>query len=79
MKDFVKEVFDLCDKYYEFGGDIIVECWTEEQVRSEFKNIQEVKDYIALRLEQKLNCRWGEDNDPQLEEYRKAMEWLSAT
>jgi len=76
MKDFVKEVFDLCDKYYEFGGDIIVECWTEEQVRSEFKNIQEVKDYIALRLEQKL---WGEDNDPQLEEYRKAMEWLSAT
>jgi len=77
MKDFVKEVFDLCDKYYEFGGDIIVECWTEEQVRSEFKNIQEVKDYIAL--EQKLNCRWGEDNDPQLEEYRKAMEWLSAT
>jgi len=59
MKDFVEEVFDLCDKYYELGGDIIVECWT--------------------KLEQKLNCRWGEDNDPQLEEYRKAMEWLSAT
>jgi hypothetical protein len=73
---FVDEVYALCEKHYEEGGDRIVECWTPEEIVKQFRGIQKVKEYLGLMAEQALNTRWGEDNDPQLEQYRKAQEWL---
>lgn len=57
----------------------IDECWSDEDIKeslTEFdcSTIEEAIKWAyeteGLRLEQALNCRWGEDDDPQLKAYR---------
>jgi hypothetical protein len=77
-KFFANHVYRMCQENYENGGDIICESFTAEDICEQFGDLQDVKNYISLRLERALNNRWGEDNDPQLEQYRKAQEWLNS-
>jgi len=62
----VDEILTICHKNYSNGGDIIIETFEFEEILKEFKNLDDIKNYIEISLEQEKNCRWGEDNDPEL-------------
>ena len=64
---FVDSVYAFCEKNYGKGGDVIVETFTPTEILGQFKSINDVTEYIGLHNEQKLNARWGEDNDPELQ------------
>ena len=72
---FVDKVFLLCEKHYDGGGDVVVETMEPEDVLQEFKSMKDVKSYCGIWVEQNLNARCGEDNDPQLGMYKKYKEW----
>lgn len=69
--EFVDGVYAVCEKHYEEGGSAVVECYGPKEILESFKSIEEVRELCGLRLEQALNCRWGEDNDPQVDVVRK--------
>lgn len=76
--DFADQVYSTCEEHYESGGDRIVECWEPKDVLEFFKNTQEVQEFCGLAVEQELNCRWGEDTDPELkrmESFNNSGEW----
>jgi hypothetical protein len=74
---FVDQVYSLCEKNYENGGDWIVECLTPIKILNEFKTLKDLHKYCGAIIEQSLNCRWGEDDDPQLKAYDNFKEkWL---
>jgi hypothetical protein len=64
--EFVDQVYVICEENYEKGGDRIVECYGPEEIIEDFKTITEVREHCNLMVEQELNARWGEDNDPEL-------------
>ncbi len=64
--EFVNSVFLFCEEHYSAGGDTVVECFSPKEILAEFSSIDDVREYIGLRIEQELNARWGEDDDPQL-------------
>ena len=72
---FVDSVYDMCERNYERGGDVIIECWLADRILEEFKTLKDVKEYCGLMVEQALNARWGEDSDPQLEAYEAHKDW----
>lgn len=63
---FVDEVFDLCERNYDAGGDVIVECYSPAMVLEEFKTLEDVRNCVGLWREQALDARWGDDTDPEL-------------
>jgi len=71
---FVDQVYKLCEDNYDCGGDNVVECMTPEEIVEEFNTMDDVKEYIGIRLEKELNCRWGGDDDKELERYRLYQE-----
>jgi hypothetical protein len=76
--DFVDQVYALCEEHYQQGGDRVVECWDPKFVLEYFQDINEVQEFCGLALEQELNCRWGEDSDPELkrmENFNQSGEW----
>ena len=76
--EFVDQVYSLCEKNYENAGDTVVETFTPPEILDEFKTLKDVKKYCGLKIEQSLNCRWGEDDDPQLKAYDNFKEkWLN--
>lgn len=72
--DFVDSVYALCEEHYEHGGSVVVEAMTPGEILEEFKDLAQVRKYCGLRLEQALNARWGEDDDPQVEDMRRFEE-----
>ena len=75
--EFVDQVYSLCEKHYENGGDTVVETFTPPEILDEFKTLKDVKKYCGLKIEQSLNCRLGDDDDPQLKNYHNFKEkWL---
>lgn len=76
--EFVDTVYATAEEHYEEGGDRIVECWDPANVLEYFKDIKEVQEFCGLAVEQELNCRWGEDSDPELkrmENFNNSGEW----
>ena len=71
---FVDQVYKFCEDNYDCGGDNVVECMTPEEIVEEFNTIDDVKEYIGIRLEKELNCRWGGDDDKELARYRLYQE-----
>ena len=69
--EFVDSVYAFCEEHYDAGGDNVVECMEPSEVVDEFSNLDEVKAYIGIKIEQELNCRWGEDDDPQVSRYER--------
>jgi hypothetical protein len=67
--EFVDTVYAICEEHYEHGGDRVVECFEPEFVLEYFENIKEVQEFCGRAVEQELNCRWGEDSDPEVERY----------
>jgi hypothetical protein len=63
---FVDEVFALCERNYECGGDVVVECHGPEDVLAQFETLDAVREYVGLHNEQAANARWGEDTDPEV-------------
>jgi hypothetical protein len=63
---FVDQVYAVCEKHYQDGGDVVLECFTPAEVLEKFKTLEEVREYCGLKVEQALNARWGEDDDPQV-------------
>ena len=72
---FVDRVYKVCEEHYEAGGDLIVECYTPVELCKEFKTVKEVKAFIELKVEQELNARWGEDDDPQVQRMLDCEAW----
>jgi hypothetical protein len=71
QKKFVDHVYWLCETNYKAGGSQIVETYEPSEILSDFSNLGEVVEFIALRVNEALNQRWGEDDDPQLEMYER--------
>lgn len=72
--EFVDSVYEFCEKHYEAGGDTICECLDPSDIMEEFKTLDDVKEYMGIKVEQALDCRWGEDDDPELYRYEKFKE-----
>jgi hypothetical protein len=72
---FVDQVYALCEKNYDKGGDNIVECYTPVDVTQEFTSLDEVKTLCGIKIEQALNTRWGEDSDPEVERAERHKNW----
>ena len=76
--EFVDTVYATCEEHYEHGGDRVVECWDPTNISEFFKDIKHVQRFCGLAVEQELNCRWGEDSDPELnrmENFNNSGEW----
>ena len=71
--EFVDQVYEMCDRNYGAGGDLIIECYGPKDVLDEFKTLDDVRRVCGLHVEQALNARWGEDSDPELR--RARTEW----
>ena len=68
---------DYLSKNYEYGGDRLYECMTEEELREEFECKADMKEQIRLMLQRELDHRWGEDTDPELAAYdRFVQQWI---
>lgn len=67
--DFVDQVYAICEENYESGGDNVVECYGPRDILFTFDDIQDVQKYCGLMVEQELNCRWGENDDPELQRH----------
>lgn len=65
--EFVDQVYTLAESLYEKGGDQIVECYGPTDILSSFETLQDVRESIGLARECRLNARWGEDSDPELQ------------
>ena len=72
---FVDEVYKMCEDHYDSGGDTVVECYGPAEILEEFETLAEVRDLCKLRVEQESNCRWGEDNDPEVGRMQRADQW----
>ena len=72
---FVDSIYAECEKHYSNGGDLIVECYSPQEILAQFKSIQDAKEYCGLKVEQELNARWGEDGDPQVKRAKRFGEW----
>jgi len=75
QREFVDAVYAMCEEHYEAGGDTIVECYSPREICEEFTTLDEAKEYCGLKVEQALNCRWGEDNDPEVGRQERFKEW----
>lgn len=75
----VDAIYSECELNYERGGDVIVECFTPEEVLKEFKSKKEVKRYCGVRVENALNYRQGNDDDPELQTAKAFKQWQKDT
>ena len=74
-RDFVQRVKALCLKNYGAGGDVIIECFEDEEIANAFTTIRQVQEYCGMQVERELNARWGGDDDPELQ---RAESWKEA-
>ena len=72
---FAKAVRKLCMENYDRGGDVVVECFTLEEIAAEFETFDDVKDFCGLLIEKALDARWGEDNDPEVTAAERFKGW----
>ena len=72
--ELVDSIYKACEDNYCRGGDLVVECYSPEDVLETFESLEEVKEMIKDLVEEELNCRWGSDDDPQLERYERSQE-----
>lgn len=75
QREFVDAVYAMCEQHYGGGGDTVVECYSPNEILDEFTSLDDVKEYCGLKVEQALNYRWGEDNDPELKRHERFKEW----
>lgn len=68
---FADDVYAVCERNYDAGGDLIVECFEPSTILNNFETLEDVKKYIAVRLDHDLNRRWGNDDDPELLRYQR--------
>ena len=62
----VDDVYFVCERNYDAGGDLVVECFEPRTILANFENLADVKSYIEVRLSRALDCREGNDNDPEM-------------
>lgn len=72
---FVDQVYRECEEFYAAGGDVIVECFTPGEILLDFDNMTQVRDYCRLVREKATNCRWGSDDDPELDALDRCDDW----
>lgn len=75
QQSLVDEVYLECEKFYHAGGDNIVECFTPSEIVQDFDTIGQVRDWCKLIREKATNCRWGSDDDPQLDAMDRCDDW----
>ena len=75
--DFVDTIYDMCEKNYENGGDVVVECYGPEEILERFKTLDECKELCGLIVEQAANARCGEETDPELKRLDAFKNWKS--
>jgi len=68
---FIDDVYFVCERNYDAGGDLVVECFEPNTIRANFESLEDVKRYIEVRLSRALDCREGNDDDPELETWRR--------
>lgn len=71
---FIDDVYLVCERNYDCGGDTVVECFDSDDILEEFDSLDDVKEYCRDKIEQALNCRLGSDDDPELLAYQRFNE-----
>lgn len=71
---FIDDVYLVCERNYDCGGDTVVECFDSDDILEEFDSLDDVKEYCRAKIEQALNCRLGSDDDPELLAYKRFNE-----
>lgn len=66
----VDDIYELCEKNYAAGGDVVCECFSPDEVLNEIPSLEEAKKFCRLHVEQEKNARWGEDSDPQRPQWK---------
>lgn len=69
---FVNSVYELCERNYDKGGDIIIECWEPAEILDSFLTLDAVREHCGIMVDKALDARWGEDTDPEL---RRLGDW----
>ena len=54
-----------------FSDKELIEALQENGCKTEAEAVNFALEYEGLRIEQATNCRWGEDNDPELTAYNQ--------
>lgn len=49
-----EEINEYAYKHYEQGGDIVIECMDNEEKLARFKTLRDLKDYIEINHENRL-------------------------
>jgi len=73
--ELVDNIYAACEANYDAGGDTIVECFSPSDVLESFDSVEDAKEYCGIKLEQALNCRWGSDEDDELQAMKRFEEW----
>jgi len=76
--EFVDNIFAEAEDHYDDGGDTVVECFDPPDILRTFRDGEHcdilnidippmtLREYCGLKVEQALNTRWGEDDDPEV-------------
>jgi hypothetical protein len=72
---FVDSVFAMCEEHYEAGGDTVVECYEPAEVLEHFATLDDAKRLCGRMVEKALDCRWGEDSDPEVKAFERWQQW----
>jgi hypothetical protein len=75
--EWANHIYTECTKHYDAGGDWVVESFTPDELDDEFDSLVDVVEYCGLKVNQELNCRWGNDDDPELARYDRWKTWLN--
>ena len=73
--EFVDSIYAMCEENYDKGGDVVTECMTPAEVLKDFNSLEDAKDYCGIKVEQATNCRWGEDDDPEIKRQNAFDTW----
>lgn len=71
QQKFLDQVYLVCEKNYDAGGDLIVESWSPRELLATFGTMKHVKQYLGARVSMELDRREGNDDDPELLRYER--------
>lgn len=77
-RELVEEIKRVCQENYDNGGDEVIEDLDDIDIAWTFNSVEDAKRYCGIMVEQVLNQRWGEDDDPQLQKAEAFKNWKDA-
>jgi hypothetical protein len=71
---FVDEILAACERNYEAGADVIVECYGPAEILAQFTSLDDVRAFVRVHNSRAADARWGDDDDHEINK----PEWSDA-